>query len=84
MAITESGRKTPSMTELTRAELAKVSAFRPAAPNGWAWTWQRRGRHAYRKCLVHLTNPDHLTPSGPSPTNTPPLRVVARYAAGRP
>lgn len=72
------------MTELTPARLAKGLASRPTTANGWAWTWQRRGRHEYRKCLVHVTNPDHLTPSEPSPTNTPPLRVVARYAAGRP
>ncbi len=38
-----------------------------------------------RKCSVHrTTNPDHLIPSGPSPTNVSPLRIAARYAAGRP
>jgi hypothetical protein len=38
-----------------------------------------------RDCHVHrVTNPDHLIPSKPSPTNLPPLRVAARYAAGRP
>jgi hypothetical protein len=38
-----------------------------------------------RECHVHgMTNPDHLIPSKPSPTNLPPLRVAARYAAGRP
>ena len=38
-----------------------------------------------RECRVtRSTNPDHLVPSAPSPTNLPPLRVAARYAAGRP
>src|SRR6516164_5388113 len=38
-----------------------------------------------RECYVHrATNPDHLIPSKPTPTNLPPLRVAARYAAGRP
>lgn len=40
---------------------------------------QRRG------CSVHrATNPDHLIPGVPSPTSVPPLRLAARYAAGRP
>jgi hypothetical protein len=30
------------------------------------------------------TNPDHLVASAPSPTNVRPLRIAARYAAGRP
>ncbi len=72
------------MTESTRVELAKGSAFRRDAANGWAWTWQRRGRHEYRKCLTHLTNPNHLIPSMPSPTNVPPLRISGRYASGKP
>jgi hypothetical protein len=38
-----------------------------------------------RECYVHrTTNPDHLIPSAPSPTNVPPLQIAARYAAGRP
>jgi hypothetical protein len=38
-----------------------------------------------RKCSVHrTTNPDHLVSRAPSPTNVPPLRIAARYAAGRP
>ena len=37
------------------------------------------------ECFVtRTTNPDHLVPSTPSPTNVPPLRIAARYAAGRP
>lgn len=37
-----------------------------------------------RECFVHRsTNPDHLVPSAPSPTNVPPLQIAARYAAGR-
>ncbi|MGB8505524.1 hypothetical protein [Mycobacterium sp.] len=37
------------------------------------------------ECYVHrTTNPDHLVPSAGSPTNVPPLRIAARYAAGRP
>ncbi len=35
-------------------------------------------------CVIRGTNPDHLVPRGPAPTNVPPLRVVERYAAGRP
>lgn len=70
------------MIGFTQAELAKESSFRPA--KGWTWTWQRSGRYNYRKCLVHLTNPDHLVPSAPSLTNVPPLRISRRYAAGRP
>lgn len=35
-------------------------------------------------CVIRTTNPDHLIPRGPSPTNVSPLRVAARYAAGRP
>ena len=38
-----------------------------------------------RECQVHrVTKPDHLLPSAGSPTNAPPLRIAARYAAGRP
>jgi hypothetical protein len=38
-----------------------------------------------RECHVHrTTRPDHLIASKPAPTNLPPLRVAARYAAGRP
>lgn len=31
-----------------------------------------------------VTNPDHLVPREPAPTNVPPLRVVSRYEVGRP
>jgi hypothetical protein len=34
--------------------------------------------------VIRTTNLDHLTPSKPSPTNLPPLRVAARHAAGIP
>jgi hypothetical protein len=71
------------MTELTRAELAKELGFWPATTKGWTWAWQRCGRYAYRQCLMHTTNPDHLVPSAPSPTNAPPLRIADRYTAGR-
>jgi hypothetical protein len=38
-----------------------------------------------RDCRVtRTTNPEHLLPSGPSPTNLPPLRIAPRYAAGTP
>ncbi len=38
-----------------------------------------------RECRVlRSTNPDHLVPSAPSPTNVSPLRIAARHAAGRP
>jgi len=33
--------------------------------------------------VVRSTNPNHLVPSAPSPTNVSPLRIAARYAAGR-
>jgi len=71
------------MTELTRAELAKELGFWPATAKGWTWGLHRCGRYDYRKCLTHSTNPDHLVPSVPSPTNVPPLRTADRYAAGR-
>jgi hypothetical protein len=34
--------------------------------------------------VIRTTNLDHLVPNKPSPTNVPPLRVAARYAAGIP
>ena len=38
-----------------------------------------------REChITRGTNPDHLIPRGPAPTNVAPLRVVGRYAARRP
>jgi hypothetical protein len=76
-------RGRPAMTELTRAELAKELGFRPATAKGWAWAWQRCGRHDYRKCLTRSTNPDHPVPSAASPTNVRPLRIADRYVAGR-
>ncbi|MDQ1716118.1 MAG: hypothetical protein QOJ61_2192 [Mycobacterium sp.] len=51
--------------------------------DGVHWAWQRCGRYEYRKVPMHSTNPDHLAPSAPSPTNVPPLRIADRYAAGR-
>jgi hypothetical protein len=72
------------MAELTEAELAQELGFWPATVRGWAWTWQRCGRYEYRKCLMHLTNPDHVLPRVPAPTNVPPLRIAGSYAAGRP
>ena len=71
------------MTELTQAELSKELGFWPATAKGWTWTWQRCGSYEYRKSLTRSTNPDHLIPQGPSPTNVPRLRIAARYAAGR-
>ena len=72
------------MTGLTQAALAKELGFWPATAQGWTWTWQRCSRYDYRKCLTHSTNPDHLVPSVPSPTNVSPLQIAGRYAAGRP
>ena len=72
------------MTELAHAKSAKELGFRPAMANGWAWTWQRCGRYEYRKCLTHVTNPDHLVGNAPLPTDVLPLRIATRYAAGRP
>ncbi|MGB8386862.1 hypothetical protein [Mycobacterium sp.] len=71
------------MPELTQPELGKELGFSPATAKGWTWTRQRCGRYDYRKCLTHSTNPDHLVPSVPSPTNVPPLRLADRYAADR-
>jgi hypothetical protein len=39
------------------------------AYKGWTWTSQRCGRYEYRKLLVYTTNPDHLEPKTPSPTD---------------
>ena len=33
--------------------------------------------------VVRSTNPNHLVPSAPSPTNVSPLRIADRYVAGR-
>jgi hypothetical protein len=52
------------------------------AGKGWAWTSQRCGRYAYRKILVHTTNPDHLMPTTPSPIDIPALAVGPRYRSG--
>jgi hypothetical protein len=51
---------------------------------GWVSGFMRSGRYAYRKVLVHSTNPDHLIPSVGTPSKLPPLRTAARYASGRP
>lgn len=34
--------------------------------------------------VIPVTNPEHLLPHAPGPTNLPPLRVAARYGSGRP
>jgi hypothetical protein len=51
---------------------------------GWVSGCMRSGRYAYRKVLVHTTNPDHLVPSASTPSGRPRLRIVERYTAGRP
>ncbi len=71
------------MAELTQAELVKELGFWPATARGWTWTWQRCGRYDYQRCPTHSTNPDHVVPSAPSPTNVLPLQIADRYAAGR-
>lgn len=48
------------------------SVFSLAAPD------KRRNCHVTR-----TTNPDHLVPSKPSPTNVPRLRIADRYSSGR-
>ena len=40
--------------------------------------FERCGRYAYQRVLMHSTNPDHLVPSTPSLTDIPPLQVVRR------
>jgi hypothetical protein len=47
---------------------------------GWTRGMMRCGRYGYREVAVHTTNPDHLIHHEPSTANTPPLRIVARYA----
>lgn len=49
------------------------------AGKGWTWTSQRCGRYAYRKVLVHTTNPDHLEPKTPSSMDIPALELAPRY-----
>jgi hypothetical protein len=71
------------MTEVTRATLANELGSWPAIAKGWTWTWQRCGRYGYRKCLVHMTNPDQLAPNAPVLTSGPSLRIAGPYAAGR-
>ena len=51
---------------------------------GWVICCMRSGRYTYRKVLGHMTNPDHLVPSAGRPSESPPLQIAARYAAGRP
>lgn len=34
--------------------------------------------------VIPVTNPEHLIPHPPAPTNLPPLRITARYESGRP
>jgi len=46
---------------------------------GEHWGYQRCGRYAYQRVLMHSTNPDHLVPSTPSLTDIPPLEVAPRY-----
>jgi hypothetical protein len=45
----------------------------------WVWSVQRIGRYTYKRVLVHTTNPDHLVPMTPSPTDIPALEVAPRY-----
>jgi hypothetical protein len=33
--------------------------------------------------VARTTNPDHVIPGAPRPTNGPSLQIAARYAAGR-
>ena len=40
--------------------------------------YQRCGRYAYQRVLIHTTN-DHLAASTPSLTDIPPLEVAPRY-----
>jgi hypothetical protein len=51
---------------------------------GWDSGFMRSGRYAYRKVLVHSTNPDHLIPSPGTLSEYPPLLIAADYEAGRP
>jgi hypothetical protein len=46
---------------------------------GWVRGMVRSGRYTYREVWTHTTNPDHLMPSTPSPTDIPPLQVAPRY-----
>ena len=46
---------------------------------GEHWGYQRCGRYAYCRVLMHSTNPDQLVPSTPSLTDTPTLEIAPRY-----
>jgi hypothetical protein len=52
----------------------------------WTAVWriltpeQIRMKFAHLKQRPRSTNPDHLIPRAPSPTNVPPLRISDRYA----
>ena len=46
---------------------------------GEHWGYQRCGRYAYWRVLMHSTNPDQLVPSTPSPTDTPTFDIARRY-----
>jgi hypothetical protein len=46
---------------------------------GEHWGYQRCGRYAYQRVLMHSTNPDHLAPSTSSLMDIPPLPVAPRY-----
>lgn len=73
-----------ALTQMSKAELSKELGFQRARSKRWAWTWQRCGRYEYRKCLTHLTNPDHYVGNAPRPADVLHLRIATRYAAGRP
>lgn len=72
------------MTDQPHAALTKQLGPRPVIAGGWTWTWQRCGRYAYRKCLTHSTNPDHLVAKVPSPTRMPSLRIVNSHVGVSP
>ena len=54
------------------------------AGKGWVKGMMRSGRYSYREVEVHTTNPDHLEPTTPSPTNVPALEVAPRYRRDAP
>ena len=49
------------------------------ADKGWTKGMMRSGRYSYREVWTHTTNPDHLVPSPPSPTDISALEVAPRY-----
>jgi hypothetical protein len=71
------------MTDTTKPNDGHLASKELKWAHGWVQTAQRTGRYSYRKVMAHVTNPDHYEASRVAP-GSPPLKMAARYAAGRP